>query len=242
MKWLPIFVLAFFPVILLAENKTIPKYYGSALCDYPQYTCIKVPRGKTWEKLFPDPKQRDLIQRLNRSYNRLWPGKILAVPENPSNVTLFDISPFPLKIPPSEKQIIVDQDKLAWAAYNEEGQLLKWGPISSGQDKCSDSDNTCLTLTGIFEIFSKENERCVSNTFPAGGGGARMPYCMFFHKGYALHGSDDMPGYRASHGCIRMFIEDAKWLNEHFITLYDKKNNLAGTLVIVRPLSAIKER
>ncbi|KTC78409.1 L,D-transpeptidase [Legionella brunensis] len=220
------------------QNTDEANYYGSSLCKYPQYACIKVTQGKTWQKLFPDPIQRDLVQRLNRTYNRLWSGKLLAVPKNLSTATLFDLSPFPLKIPPSDsKQIIVDQKKLAWGAYSEQGYLLKWGPISSGSNKCSDSTNSCLTLTGIFEIFGKENEDCVSNAFPAGIGGAKMPYCMFFHKGFALHGSDDIPGYRASHGCIRMFIQDAKWLNESFVTLYDPKNKLAGTVVIVRPLN-----
>ncbi|WED44046.1 L,D-transpeptidase [Legionella cardiaca] len=226
------------PLLLAAKKDKEANYYGPSLCNYPQYTCIKVARGQNWKKLFPDPTQRDLVQRLNRTYNRLTPGKLLAVPKNLATITLFDLSPFPLKINSSDnKQIIVDQEKLAWGAYNPQGYLVKWGPISSGSDKCSDSNNACLTLTGIFEIFGKANEDCVSNAFPAGRGGAKMPYCMFFHKGFALHGSDDIPGYRASHGCIRMFIQDAKWLNEHFITLFDPKKKIAGTVVIVRPLN-----
>ncbi len=212
-------------------------YYGPGLCNYPQYKCITIQSGENWNKLFPDETQRDLVQRLNRTYNPLSPGKVIAVPQHLATVTLFDISPFPLKIEPSsDKQIIVDQEKLAWVAYDEQGQLVKWGPISSGSDKCSDSNNSCHTLTGIFRVFSKENERCISNAFPAGKGGASMPYCMFFHKGFALHGSDDIPGYRASHGCVRIFIEDAKWLNHSFVQAADKKNNFSGTVIIVRPL------
>ncbi|WP_242604546.1 L,D-transpeptidase [Legionella fairfieldensis] len=228
------------PATLLAEKKTLTiSHYGSALCNYPQYQCIKVSRGQNWEKLFPDPYQRDLVQRLNRTYNRLQSGKIIAIPRHIEAINLLDLSPFQLKISPStEKQIIVDQDKLAWAAYDEQGQLVKWGPISSGQDKCSDSNRSCLTLTGIFRVFSKENEHCVSNAFPEGIGGAKMPFCMFFHKGFALHGSDDIPGHRASHGCVRLFVQDAKWLNENFVQTSNKKNNFLGTLVIVKPLLA----
>ncbi|WP_245614345.1 L,D-transpeptidase [Legionella massiliensis] len=212
-------------------------YYGTGLCKYPLYKCLTVQSGQSWDKLFPDETQRDLVQRLNRTYNPLWPGKVIAVPQNLDGVTLFDLSPFELKIDPSpDKQIIVDQEKLAWAAYDQQGQLVKWGPISSGRDKCSDSNNSCRTLTGIFKVFSKENEKCRSNAFPAGKGGASMPYCMFFHKGFALHGSEDIPGYRASHGCVRMFTDDAKWLNHEFVTISDKENNFTGTIVIVRPL------
>lgn len=218
-------------------NESESIYYGTGLCKYSQYNCIKVKDGQSWKKLFPDDTQRDLVQRLNRTYNPLHSGQVIAVPQNLNAVNLFDISPFPVKVAPSsDNQIIVDQEKLAWAAYDEHGQLIKWGPISSGSDKCSDSSNSCRTLTGIFRVFSKENENCVSNAFPAGKGGASMPYCMFFHKGFALHGSEDIPGYRASHGCIRMFTDDAKWLNHSFVKQADKNNSWAGTIVIVRPL------
>ena len=29
-------------------------YFGTDLCAYPQYECIKVGHGQTWERLFPD--------------------------------------------------------------------------------------------------------------------------------------------------------------------------------------------
>ncbi|CZG68157.1 L,D-transpeptidase [Legionella pneumophila] len=213
-------------------------FYGTALCAYPQYECIKVTGGQSWEKLFPDPVQRDIVQRVNRTYNYLWSGREIAVPKNLANINIFDVSPFPLKIQSeNEKQIIVDQEKLAWGAYDAQGNLVWWGPISSGSDKCSDSNKVCRTLTGIFRVFSKENVRCTSDVFPIGRGGAKMPYCMYFHKGFALHGSDDIPGVRASHGCVRMFIQDAKWLNENFVELSSERNNFMGTKVIVRPLN-----
>jgi len=223
--------------IVMATSVHAASFYGTALCGYPQYECIKITSGQSWENLFPDPVQRDLVQRVNRTYNNLWAGREIAIPKNLAHITIFDISPFPLKIEPGEKQIIVDQEKLAWSAYDAEGNLLMWGPISSGRDKCSDSSKSCRTLTGIFRMFSKENIRCTSDVFPIGKGGAKMPYCMYFHKGFALHGSDDIPGQRASHGCVRMFIPDAKWLNENFVELSSERNNFMGTKVTVRPLN-----
>ena len=44
-----------------------------------------------------------------------------------------------------------------------------------------------------------------------------MPYCFFYNGGYAIHGSYDVPGYHASHGCVRIFVEDAKWLYREFV-------------------------
>ena len=87
-------------------------YYGTALCAYSDYECFKVGAGQTWENLFPNEAQRDVVQRLNRSYNYLWAGKVIVVPRNLGDKTLLDFSPFPLRInAEGEKQVIVDQDK-----------------------------------------------------------------------------------------------------------------------------------
>ncbi len=240
MKRLTAVIALCLPVVAMAEQAAPekPAYYGPGLCASPQYQCIKISSGQSWDKLFPDEQQRDLVQRINRSYNSIWSGKEIVVPRDMEHATLLDLSPFPQKIDGEhEKEIIVDQDKLAWGAYDEQGQLVKWGPIASGSDKCSDSNRACRTLTGIFRVFSKEGPKCKSNIFPIGKGGAKMPYCMYFHKGFALHGSDDIPGYRASHGCVRMFTRDAKWLNEEFVTISKEQNGYMGTLVVVRPVT-----
>lgn len=224
--------------IMLSLNYAHAAFYGTGLCAYPQYDCIKISNGQNWENLFPDPAQRDIVQRINRTYNPLWSGKEIAVPKNLPYLSLLDVAPFPKTIPPAtERQIIIDQDKLAWGAYDVEGNLVKWGPISSGRDRCPDANRSCRTLTGTFRVFSKENDKCVSDVFPIGKGGAKMPYCMFFHKGFALHGSTDIPGIRASHGCVRMFVEDAKWLNHDFVEISTERNNFMGTTVIVRPIN-----
>lgn len=230
---------------MTAKAADTPTYYGLGLCNYPEYQCVKVDRGQSWESLFPDERQRDLVQRINRSYNALWPGKQIVVPRDLAHVTLLDLAPFPRQIheEEKEKQVVVDQEKLAWGAYNADGQLVNWGPISSGSDKCSDNSSpTCRTLSGIFRIFSKENERCRSNIFPIGKGGAKMPFCMYFHKGLAMHGSADLPGYRASHGCVRMFTRDAQWLNLEFVEATNEKNNVLGTKVVVRSLPPLGKK
>jgi hypothetical protein len=208
-------------------------YYGTTLCPYRGYKCITIGHNQSWQSLFPDQEQKELVQRLNRTYNSLSLGKTIVVPENLDAVTFKDLSPFPIKIPSiGEKQIIVDQDKLAWVAYDANGYIVKWGPISSGRDKCIDSAKSCRTITGIFRIFSKENQHCISNTFDR----APMPYCMYFHKGFALHGSADIPGFRASHGCVRMFTQDALWLNHEFVDTGNEKNGFLGTKVTVLPI------
>lgn len=46
--------------------------------------------------------------------------------------------------------------------------------------------------------------------------GAPMPYSIFFHQGYAIHGTTDLKrlGRVASHGCVRLHPDNAKALFE----------------------------
>lgn len=222
----------------LAKAKdTSSKYYGRGLCEKPGYKCVKVQRGQSWKKLFPNEKERDLVQRINRTDTYLYRGRVLAVPDHINKVNLFDVSPFPLKIKPSdEKVIIVNQDLLAWGAYTPDGQLVKWGPISSGKDYCPDIKRSCRTVTGVYRVFNKKSAKCRSNIFPIGRGGSKMPYCMFFYKGFALHGSNEVRGFRDSHGCVRLFTRDAKWLNENFVDVIKTRQDV-GTKLIIQKLS-----
>lgn len=43
---------------------------------------------------------------------------------------------------------------------------------------------------------------------------APMPHSIFFHGGYAIHATDavDRLGSPASHGCVRLSPQNAKWL------------------------------
>ncbi len=213
------------------------QYFGAGLCKQPGYHCIKIKKGDSWEKLFPNEKQLDIVQRVNRTNMRLWAGKTIAVPDNLKDITALDVAPFPKNIKPSDNQlIVVDQNKLAWGAYNREGDLVHWGPISSGKDFCKDIKRSCNTRTGEFYVFNKKGAKCSSNIYPVGRGGSEMPYCMFFYRGFALHGSNEVPGYRASHGCVRIFTEDAKWLNLKFVEIPNREGTIIGTKVVVQKL------
>lgn len=213
--------------------------YGQSLCKLPDYRCIKVKRGDSWERLWPNEEQRDLVKRINRMNINLWPGLILAVPKNIRVVTIYDVAPFPRYIePPKEKTIYVSQKHLAWAAYNTDGELIWWGPASPGKNFCPDVHNECRTPSGSFRIERRDGIDCVSTEFPihpdGTKGGAPMPYCMHFHLGFALHGSQVVPGVRDSHGCVRLFIEDARWLNEEFIEL--PVHGQRGTKVVIEEI------
>lgn len=203
----------FFLFSSVAEAKS----YGSNLCaNDSAYHCYKVKKGDSWKSLFKDPDERDVVQRINRTNKTLYAGMRIAIP-NDVNGNPLNFAPISTQIdPPGKKTIIVSLSKLTFAAYNADGALEHWGPVSGGKGYCPDIRRKCTSPIGSFAIYTKQGAYCKSTKYPVGRGGAPMPYCMFFHKGFALHGSNDVPGYHASHGCIRLFTKDAQWLNQEF--------------------------
>lgn len=115
----------------------------------------------------------------------------------------------------------------SWSAINQHGKVIRAGRASGGRNYCPDIHRSCRTPTGTYTIVSKGGPECRSSRYPVGRGGAEMPYCMFFSHYYAIHGSYDVPPYNASHGCIRVFPSEARWLNHNFMKI--------GTRVIVKP-------
>lgn len=112
-----------------------------------------------------------------------------------------------------------------WYAY-ENGQLVKSGRASGGANYCADIHRGCHTPTGTFSVRSKGGPDCKSSRYPLPNGGAVMSYCMHFTKFYAIHASNNVPNYNASHGCIRVHPDAARWLNHNFMEI--------GTTVVVK--------
>ena len=65
------------------------------------------------------------------------------------------------------------------------------------------------TPTGVFQpyLVKKMHYSRKYNNAP-------MPHSIFFLGGYAIHGTDDLKrlGRPASHGCIRLHPQNARWL------------------------------
>lgn len=179
-------------------------YYGKELCGNGEYSCIKLKKKDSWKTLFPDDYERELVQRINRTNTGLWNRSWILVP-NDLNKDYLSYSPLPQKRSDiTAKTVIVDQKELAFGAYNEKGELVHWGPVNPGKS------GTRTSLGDNFKVYRKGGAGCWSKKFDA-----NMPYCIFFNGGFAMHGFN-MPGYPASHGCVRMNNSDAKWLNKEF--------------------------
>lgn len=128
---------------------------------------------------------------------------------------------FPKAIPATgKKQFYFDPKASAWAAYDPEGQRVLTGSASGGKDFCNDIQKSCRTVTGTFKVYNKKGPECVSGEYPIQtDGGAKMPYCMYFYRGFTIHAAFEVPPHNSSHGCIRVLPSAAKWLNEEFIDL-----------------------
>ncbi len=127
----------------------------------------------------------------------------------------------------AEKVFVFDPSQHMWFAYDD-GQLVNSGVASGGSNYCRDLKRPCHTPTGVFRVLRKEGADCKSTIFPIPYGGAPMPYCMYFTRGFAIHGSYEVvPGRNVSHGCIRVYPAAALWLSQNFIDV--------GTKVVVKP-------
>jgi L,D-transpeptidase ErfK/SrfK len=210
-------------IFMLPAQAKESKYYGAHLCSYAGFKCVKVRRGDTWAKLFPSKHKREIVKRLNRMNVALRYRTWIVIPTNLSRINHMDMSPFPDYIEPTNKRTIVVKLGLhAFGAYDEKGNLVHWGPISGGKGWCDDVGRECKTALGAHKIYRKQGANCISSAFPVETrGGAPMPFCMHYFQGFAIHGST-LPGFHASHGCVRLFNDDAKWLNKHFLKIGSK--------------------
>ncbi len=126
----------------------------------------------------------------------------------------------------AQKVFVFNPRTLMWYAYDN-GQLVNSGRASGGAGYCKDINRSCRTPSGTYAVRSIGGPGCKSTRYPLPNGGAPMGYCMHFSKFYAIHASNSVPNYNASHGCIRVQPADARWLSQNFMRI--------GTKVVVKP-------
>ncbi len=132
-----------------------------------------------------------------------------------------------------KKLVLVDPNAHAWGAYASDGRLVRAGLATAGGRVCPPDEDAadCRTGIGTFTISSMQGEDCYSKVYPRPHGGGLMPYCMFFHNGQALHGAPDplVISQNVSHGCVRMRISDAQWMQQDFAQIGTKVKVLPYT-------------
>jgi hypothetical protein len=192
------------------------------------------PRPRTAEDLAKRfvPVQLDILEMLNRRDREHLirpdpPTPGLVVPSQWVDDPLA-YSPFPAFWPGVEGQpkfLVVHQPAQAFAAY-EQGHLVRWGPVSSGRKETP-------TPSGLFNLtWRARSRRSTDNQDWL----LEWYFNFVNERGVSFH-LFDLPGYPASHACVRLLRRDAEWLyrwGEQWI-LDDSRRHVvtAGTPVLI---------
>ena len=124
-----------------------------------------------------------------------------------------------------KKIIMVSNLYQSYGCY-EYGKLVRFAAVNSGKERTP-------SYPGRYAITWKEKDHLSSID-----SNWHMPYTINFHRqaGSAFH-KFTMPGYPASHSCVRQFIDDAEWLYYWVETeKYDENKQpipFSGTPVVI---------
>lgn len=146
---------------------------------------------------------QNIIFALNRiEARKVRKGKNLVIPD-----TLFDdllkYAPFPKTldfISDIPKTVLISQRVQAFGLY-ENGKLIKWGPVSSGKKSTPTPNGLHYGNYKAKRKISSVNDAWI------------LPYYFNFmnFEGVGVH-EYSLPGYPASHACVRLYEEDALYI------------------------------
>jgi len=157
---------------------------------------------KVFDSIF-SPEEKKILYALNRVETvRVGPGSILLIPDSLSTDLMF-YTPFPNELDLLDsipKTVLISQRIQAFGLY-ENGKLLKWGPVSSGKQ-------TTPTPNGL-HYGNYKAQRKVSTV----NSDWILPYYFNFmnFEGVGVH-QYLLPGFPASHACVRLDMDDAKFI------------------------------
>lgn len=127
-------------------------------------------------------------------------GPTLAALQNPRAPQLRGTDPDRIEVDLTRQVLYVVED----------GTVVRILPVSSGNGEgytsSSGSWAYANTPTGTFTVTRK-----ILGERHAALGVLYNP--LYFHRGFAVHGSPSVPATEASHGCIRVTIADSLWLH-----------------------------
>lgn len=148
-------------------------------------------------------KERYAIYALNRLDSKHKQNADTLVVPKIIDTSLMDYSPFPKQLDVLSgvnKFVVFSYPIQAYGVYNN-GTLVKWGPTSMGK-------KTSKTKTGL--TFANWKKELTISTVKSEW---KLPYNfnIFNMDGIGWH-EYDLPGYPASHSCLRLLKDDAVWL------------------------------
>jgi hypothetical protein len=192
-----------FLVLLWSNGRNTARHPASAgFQDQISYTIQPVSRAPALRSVYTDD-QIALLEKLNRAdASHLKRLRFIVLP---SRFDLDEVaySPLPVRyeqVADTAKLLVIHLPAQVFGAY-EHGALIRWGPISSGS-------SSAPTPAGLFHLNWKARS-CCSTVNPEW---VMTWYFNFENRaGLAIH-AYTLPGFPASHGCIRLLERDALWV------------------------------
>lgn len=176
---------------------------------------------------FSENDQKVILALSRLDFKNKWRSDTLVIPDK-IDESLMSYSPFPknLKILANVKKIVFFSYPIQAYALYENGNLVKWGPTSLGK-------KSAQTKRGL--MFANWKKELAISTVDKDW---KLPYNFNIHNtlGIGWH-QFDLPGFPASHSCLRLLEDDAKylynWADQWTLTDGGSKIKSNGTPVIV---------
>ncbi|MBO0722511.1 MAG: L,D-transpeptidase [Blastocatellia bacterium] len=215
-------------IALSSDSDRVTETSEDAPIIYRTYTINNVGGAKPLAQIKSEAGEENLaaVLKLNRVDDaHLRNGETILIPEQVTD--LIDLSPFPREAEQAReipRLLVVSRRVQAFGAY-EFGRLVRWGPTSTGKKHTP-------TPAGLYHANwrSKATRSTVNRAWLL-----RWYVNIDNEKGIAVH-EYELPGYPASHSCVRMQADDAAWFyywaKEGKLSA-DGKSDETGTPVLV---------
>lgn len=194
----------------VATKKEIKESVPPAIQENGFYNAFAIPKDKKkrdslyaiFSKKYTE-RERYAILALNRLDSKSkWNSDTLVVPAK-IDTTLMAYSPFPMQLDvlsEVKKFVVFSYPIQAYGVYSN-GVLVKWGPTSMGK-------KAAQTTRGL--MFANWKKKLAISTVKSEW---KLPYNFNIHNTHGIGWHQyDLPGYPASHSCLRLLMKDAIWL------------------------------
>ena len=224
----PLLAWGFAAIAAIADGRSpAPSAAAAAQTPIPIRYAVAMVNAATITKDFT-PAQLALLEKLNRrDVEHLLRLKEMIVPDTWVDDELA-YSPLPMEwawAVGMAKAIVVHQPAQVWGAY-EAGNLVRWGPVSSGRKETATPPGAYALTWKARSRVSTDNDQWLLKWY----------FNFINARGISFH-QFELPGVPASHACVRLLERDAIWLyawGEQWVLTPDRRQVATpGTPVLV---------
>jgi lipoprotein-anchoring transpeptidase ErfK/SrfK len=167
-----------------------------------------------------------IVLAINRIDDRnLHQGMSMIVPTTFEDPTLWQFMPEEISNAKNIPKLVIVNQRTQAFGFFENGKLVRSGPVSSGKESTPTPNGLFFTNWKGKEVVSTFSDEWV----------LKWDFNIDNFNGVALH-QYAMPGYPASHSCVRLYEKDAKWLYDwadQWVLADDGQTKLASGIPVI---------